>query len=511
MAALLDRFFTRAILPYCIFFISTVVLYFTAKKYIRRQHYLEGKLAKGCGSVKKYKHRDRLFGTDLAIDMRHAIQNHYWLRWQENLFESHQARTVQANFLGTRTIFSTEAENMKAMSTSNWRDFGVNPLRYANGAATPFTGPGVSLSDGDYWEYSRNLIKPYFDRSAFRDLSRLGEYTDRLLELLPKDNSTFDLQPLMLRWALDNASQLIFGESQNSLIDPGRTDIATAMVKILNGLRVRLQMGQFLFLHRDKEWEKAITLFRRYMKNHIDRTLAQVEQYKKTGKQPVPERTDLMWEVAQQVQEPELLHAQISGVWFPSTDTTSIFISNVFYALARNPSVYAKLREEVLLYGDVPLTFELLRKMKYLNWVLNETHRIYPNAVEMVRIALVDTTLPIGGGPNEDQPIFIQKGDIVRCNRYILHRDPKFWGEDSEEFRPERWSDIKPLWYFVPFGGGPRICPAHTLVAIEASYVIFNIVKRFKEVQPRDPMPYTPLMNIALSSRHGVKISLVPA
>jgi cytochrome P450 monooxygenase len=138
-------------------------------------------------------------------------------------------------------------------------------------------------------------------------------------------------------------------------------------------------------------------------------------------------------------------------------------------------------------------------------------HRLYPNGIEMVRMALADTTLPVGGGPNEDQPIFLQKGDIIKCNRYKLHRDPGYWGEDSDVFRPERWNDIKPLWHFVPFGRGPRICPAHILAATEASYVIFNIVKRFKEIQPRDPMPYTPNLNTGLSSLHGVKISLVPA
>jgi cytochrome P450 monooxygenase len=200
MAALLERLFIKAILMYCIFLISAISLYFAVRKSTRRQRYLKGKLARGCGSVKKYRQRDPFFGIDLAIDMKHALQNHYWLRWQDDLFESSGARTFQANFLGTRTIFSTESENMKAMSTSNWKEFGVHPIRYANGAATPFTGPGVSLSDGDYWEYSRNLIKPYFDRSGFRNLSPLDEHTDRLLELLPSDSSTFDLQPLMQRW-----------------------------------------------------------------------------------------------------------------------------------------------------------------------------------------------------------------------------------------------------------------------------------------------------------------------
>jgi cytochrome P450 monooxygenase len=61
-------------------------------------------------------------------------------------------------------------------------------------------------------------------------------------------------------------------------------------------------------------------------------------------------------------------------LFVPNNDTTSIFISNVFWNLARFPEVYAKVREEVLSIGeDAPLTYEALRSMKYLDAVLNES------------------------------------------------------------------------------------------------------------------------------------------
>ena len=124
-------------------------------------------------------------------------------------------------------------------------------------------------------------------------------------------------------------------------------------------------------------------------------------------------------------------------------------------------------------------------------------------------MALKDTILPVGGGPDQNEPIFIQKGTIVSCNRYLMHRDPDIWGADAEEFIPERWEDARPMWKFVPFGGGPRICPAHVLVATEAAYVIVRFLQRFKGIEPRDPEHYTPVMRIGPSSLHGVKIGLM--
>ena len=142
---------------------------------------------------------------------------------------------------------------------------------------------------------------------------------------------------------------------------------------------------------------------------------------------------------------------------------------------------------------------------------LTPAHRVYPISLQTIRVALNNTTLPVGGGPYGDLPIYIQKGDIVHCNRYLMHRDPDYWGADAEDFRPERWETARPLWKFVPFGGGPRICPANVLVDTECSVMIVNIVKKFKSIEARDDRPYTAVMRAGPSNLHGVKVGFVLA
>ena len=58
--------------------------------------------------------------------------------------------------------------------------------------------------------------------------------------------------------------------------------------------------------------------------------------------------------------------------FMPSRDTTFL-VSNVIHALARAPDSWAKLRKEVLSPGWRSLTFEVLKPMKYLQWVINES------------------------------------------------------------------------------------------------------------------------------------------
>lgn len=124
------------------------------------------------------------------------------------------------------------------------------------------------------------------------------------------------------------------------------------------------------------------------------------------------------------------------------------------------------------------------------------------------RTAGVDTTLPTGGGPDGKLPILIRKGDIIHAHRNALFKDKDVWGEDAEEFRPERWEQRKPFWSFIPFGGGPRRCPAEMLVLAQASYVVARLAQQYSRIESRDPEPYVPVVRITPANKNGVKIAL---
>ena len=67
------------------------------------------------------------------------------------------------------------------------------------------------------------------------------------------------------------------------------------------------------------------------------------------------------------------LRYQILNVFLAGHESTAVALGSTFFHLARNHAVWDKLRSEVKTVGDTPLTFELLKNMRYLQYVISES------------------------------------------------------------------------------------------------------------------------------------------
>jgi cytochrome P450 len=145
-------------------------------------------------------------------------------------------------------------------------------------------------------------------------------------------------------------------------------------------------------------------------------------------------------------------------------ETTSALLGFSFALIQQYPEVFKKLRAEVLswfgtdLIPRQPINFENLKNCKYMQYVINETLRLYPAGPSIQRVAVRDTVLPRGGGPDGTSPIVVPKNSTIQLGIYLAHRRKDIWGEDANEFKPERWEGRKKGYEFIPFIAGPQIC-----------------------------------------------------
>ncbi|TVY82135.1 Cytochrome P450 monooxygenase lepH [Lachnellula suecica] len=467
----------------------------------------------GCKAAPMVRSWDPLLGIDTFVALRKAD---FAGRRSEIYKKLHlrYGHTFLMKPLGVVELQTSNSQNIQAICTSQFEDFGVGPMRGAIGE--PFLSHGIFTDDGDFWKRSRALVRPTFSRKEISDLGNFESFVVKFLALIPKDGSEFDLLPLSKKLFLDTSSDFLFGRSMESL-DPdsnAETDeFITSFDRSLLGLALLLILGPFRWpLYLDPYWKRA------YTKVHVflDKSVAHaLEKKQEDMADPAQERYVLLEEMAKLNRNPYELRHQILNVFFPAKDTAAIAFANVIFQLARHPFEWDKLRAEVKqIPSDQVLNYEFIRSLKTTKSIIDESIRLHLPASRISRIALKDSVLPRGGGPNGESPVFVPKGTVLEMDLYTMQRDPTVWGDDSNEFKPSRWRQPnRPLWeakwQYEPFLGGIRMCPAQNMVFTQVAYLLIRFAQEFKTLENKDKiLEYVEKITMTVESRNGVKIGV---
>nr|AOG74840.1 cytochrome P450 [Platycodon grandiflorus] len=194
----------------------------------------------------------------------------------------------------------------------------------------------------------------------------------------------------------------------------------------------------------------------------------------------------------------------IISVLMASHDTTSSILSAVVYFLADHPHVYKQVMEEQMEIkknkqaAGALLNWDDIMKMKYTRNVVNEVLRLVPPAAGAFKQATTDITYA---------GFTIPKGWKIYWTVHSTHKNPKYF-ENPEEFNPSRFEGNGPVPYsFIPFGGGPRMCPGSEFARTEVLVFMHNFLTkfRFQKLVQDEKIIYNPLPMPA----HGLPIRLL--
>lgn len=158
-------------------------------------------------------------------------------------------------------------------------------------------------------------------------------------------------------------------------------------------------------------------------------------------------------------------------------------LSFLFYFLLKTPHAYQKAQEEVdRVIGRRKITVEDMSKLPYITAVMRETLRLKPTAPFIALHAHPDKNkedpVTLGGGKyvlHKDEPVILMLSK--------MQRDPKVYGSDADEFRPERMLDENfdklPKNAWKPFGNGMRGCIGRPFAWQEALLVVAILLQNF--------------------------------
>ncbi|KAK0220202.1 cytochrome P450 [Armillaria fumosa] len=184
-------------------------------------------------------------------------------------------------------------------------------------------------------------------------------------------------------------------------------------------------------------------------------------------------------------------------------ETTAHTICFALVLLALHPDVQRRVYEEVSRSwpegATAPSYKESVATFEYTKNVFLETLRLFPPVARLGKLVQANSIIPArrfqmspeGKPYNIEQiPVAIEKGSLVIIDILGLHMNPIHWGDDVEEFRPERFTDTEsyrwPRDAFFAFAGGPRSCIGQRFAMTEGLSLIANIVRNYEILVPYD-------------------------
>lgn len=169
-------------------------------------------------------------------------------------------------------------------------------------------------------------------------------------------------------------------------------------------------------------------------------------------------------------------------------DTSSATMRAVLYYLAKAPAAAAKLSSELEAASlPTPAPWALIRDLPYLDAVIREAMRVNPGIAMMF-----ERVVPEGGFTLPDGR-YLPAGTKVGSNPFVTGRDYGVFGDDADNFDPDRWlrrqgeseeafdvrlRRMKDTVNFV-FGGGGRICMGRYLAMLEIKKLVATLYSLF--------------------------------
>ncbi|KAF9932696.1 hypothetical protein FBU30_007539 [Linnemannia zychae] len=405
-------------------------------------------------------------------------------------------------------------------------------------------GRGIFVSDHDEWRFHRKTAANIFTTKLYRQLVQ-GAFQDTGLALCSVidrhriQSKPVDLQEQFMKLTLDAFGKLTFGLEFNALTCDGPNEFGDAFDYLTANVDSR-STNPFWFLTdwvipgKRKKLQRALGILDKYGYMAVEKRRAETEEEKESRPR------DLLDHFINHVADDgtKLTDVELRDVFvnfmIAGRDTTAQELTWQFYLLMTHPRVMKNLIREIetVLKGQTDrstYTYEIMMNdLPYLKAVFHETLRLYPPVPKNVKMVVDDDVLPGG--------VKVYKGDIIGISSYCLGRNKAIWGEDAEQFVPERWlvengiplasdtetgklkANASPFgkfksespYKFSSFNAGPRLCLGQTFATLESMVTSCMLLQRYEFRLVPGQAPATPKPSVTIPMSNPLLTIITP-
>ncbi|KAI8363691.1 cytochrome P450 [Mortierella sp. GBAus27b] len=454
--------------------------------------------------------KTNFFMLDVGYQYVKARADGNELKWVQNL--SKQGLTLTTEFVGHCLILAFEPSSVQHILVKNFENYPKGPEFHR--AFSPFMGTGIFNADGAAWKNQRALARPHFQVTEYKGAAHIETQINQVFGIVDKAiaaGDILDVQDLWSRYTIDTATGFLFGDCINALDVPQNKFVsAFNYTQKICGWKIRLCDYQSLVPAR--EFPQKVKDMDEVLLPIVDAAI--LREMKRLdnaapGEENEHRHDNLLMHFLNSVDENGkpfdriYLRDMLMNFLLAGRDTSTNLLTFMCYNLGKHPDVMERVRQEIfeVVGRERKPDHEDIKKLKFLKQVINETLRLYPAVPFNIKTCLEDDVLPNG--------YFIPKGSLVVHSSYVTHRMKEYWGEDSEEFDPDRWGPervkmVRPFMFF-PFHAGPRICLGQNFAYNQAMNTMTRILQKYTwTVNPGfEPKPES---DITMYSRNGMQI-----
>ncbi|KAL5536605.1 hypothetical protein ACEPAF_428 [Sanghuangporus sanghuang] len=390
------------------------------------------------------------------------------------------------NGLLSRVIYIGDPVLISKIAKRNWPKF---PSQYSG--FMPLSGSALfAQMDQERWKQQRKALAPAFQPQVVGDQRpSLQKYLLKMICVIDgaaRHNSVIDLSSLHVLLTLDFVGEVAFGTQLNAIRDGDNCkilqifqDVLPELMKCgLFPLRAKIPILRSIRrMHRGIKQLRIMAFAAVQNARSVDDKVGSEDGSKRIFEILAQQRTS---DGSYLFSAEELVDNYVTFL-VAGGDPTAHTMTFAVNEILSKPYVLAKLRaelDEVLPKDcDVP-TIEQVSRLKYLRLVIKETLRYNGPGFGTFRYTPKDT---------EINGITLPANTTLALWNPQVHRDPKLWGADADEFNPERWFAYSeasrpspPPGSYFPFSYGPRKCLGEGLAMLEMSLTLATLFKRYE-------------------------------